>query len=1025
MRFLKWKIKKTRIKRFAKGSISIMLSFILSGVMSLAALLAESGRFQNAKQQLDEASLNSALSILANYDSDLEKRFGLYGIDSTKLSEEEYLKYLLFNSDATESGAYAGNNFSQLYHVTSGMSEMKYDLANYQVLQRQMLEYEKYRGPINIAEELLDVEKMLEELKKNIEKAIPGLEKMLEVCGAVADIADAIKKLYCLYKDVQQLQLTINSGGEKGLDEKINTTLGQGWELVEGMFSDEEWPLHDPSYIEAYEALKKAINEKVTYMKNTPKPEEPGPKPTVDVNSLKKEHEDTKAKYEEIELLSNLLIKAEELGYCDANGIVKATSIKDIFDDNISEESLNAYNLTKNSTRGEFFQSLNTKLKEHMGTEMSSVKESTLREQISLVKIKAQELKEASQKSEKAYNSANSQLNEWNQKNAALEDYNNKLNTYNENINNARDALLTVLNIVSEELGDYKSSLGSLTAALDKASKALETLEEQGTHVIEEKEGTDIFTWIKSQFVLAEEKKPEKGIQFLSTQRDKLQALKGEDITASYVFNENFSTGDLLSDSSYYMSKGQVTVFCTTLATTNILSKMAEFLDIIKAMADLVEYVNPLPSTYEFDCVVELNDNTTSILPSKINGGAGTSEGSDYEDIEDISAMLNEAKEMLSSSYYNDINAVDPNNRVSDAELTAELTMRINNLGTNMSKLFSNSSTMSFLGNATWPFVSTIFNLITLIPTLIEIINDLIFVIQHIEEAIDVIVSSLGEGILLNQYAITMFPNRTTDKNGNKHNEEISNYAGDARMYFPNNNKAVQTFSGAQVEYIIGGSSSEKENQQSTFWSIFAIRALNNIFGVLGDQTAMEVISAANIVAPLVFILWVYLESNIDMNLLVARKEVPLIKLGIYLSPEHLIDNLDQLCNAFDDIDEERAKEEELSYAAMKVDLIAEQFFDIDGMFDMEYQDYLWLFLFFTPNQTKVMRMADLIQIEMRYKKFTDGKEWNKYELRNMHTYVRCESHATFNSILPVFSLGEQGINNRGIRLKSIKYVGY
>ena len=950
-------------------------------------------------------------------------------MDSKTLSEDAFKDYLLFNSDATESGSYSANDVSKLYNVTSNEYELKYDLANYQVLKRQILEYEKYRAPMGVATDLLDVDEIIKKLKKNIEKAIPGLKNMLKICDSIADIAEAIKSLYCLFKDVQQLQLTINSGGEQDLGDAVNNYIGEGWEAVEGLFGGDQWPSHDPSYIEAYNALKDAVNVKVNYMKTTPAPPNPGPKPTENTGSLGASYQSAKTAYETADCVLKILEAVEELGYCNASEIAKPTNkISDLSGKGITSEQLKKLNLTENNTRKELFNAINSQLATILGSssQFSTYKKSELKTAISSMKSKVDSLKSDMDQKSSASSASNAKLAAWNTKNKAYNDYNDKISSYNDAIEEKRIALIDVVGVVSGELSGYKGSFTKLTSSLDKAIDAVETIKEanSATHAENKDTEPDVFTLIKSELILVEESKADVGIAFLSKQKAALEALKAEDVTDSYSFSSHFSTGDLLGESSYYMSKKQVTLFCVEVAGFDVLQKVDQLLDIFKAMWKLVKVLQPFPNTYNWDCVVNLNQSTTNILPSLINGGAGTSENPNTEDIDAISAMLDEARNMLNGGYDKDINAVDPNIRLAESELSAELTERIGRLSTNLTKLTTSSATGGLIGATSILFVSMVFDLLTLVPTLSQIIEDLIFVAQHIEEAIDIIVSSLGENYLLNQYVIDKFPNRTTDTNGDKHNGEISGYSGDTRNFFPDNTKAIQTFSGAQVEYVINGSYNEIENQQHCFWSIFVIRALNNIVGVLTDDTAMELIGACNIAAPLVFILWVYLESNIDMNMLIVDMEVPLIKYQIVLSPNTLMSNVNSICEIFDDVDESKPEDQELSYAAMKVDLVTEKMFHTDGLFKMKYKNYLWLFLFFCPNQQKTMRAADLIQMEMRFKKNPKNGSTD-FELQNLYTYTRCEATANFNSILPVLSLSNDSLNGRGFSIDCTKYVGY
>lgn len=1031
MRFFK-KITKQKFLKCANGSIAILMSFILTGILSVASLIVETIRYEEALQQLEESTINSALSILAYYDSDLADRFGLYGMDSESdsLTKETFLEYLMFNSDETDTGVYAGTELAQLYNVSSGTYELGYDLANYQVLKRQILEYEKYRGPINIAEDVLDTDEMLKKLKKNIEKAIPGLEEMLKICDSVSDIVDAVKKLYCLYKDVEQLQLTINSGGEEGAGEHINAIIGEGWELVENWFSGEEWPSHDPSYITAYNSFKTAVENKVQYMKDNQKPEDPGAKPTADVLALLQDYENAKSNYEQIEYLEILLLRAKELQYCNQEGIIQTDErISDIFNKDITEEELLLYSLDKNSNRITFFDTINSYIGSLLGADyvMENYSLTSVETALGTLNTKLKELKNSVSEKDQTYQKANMELRVWTAKNDALTTYNNSISTYDDEITSARDTLVEVIGVVAGELDSYKSSLTAISSSFDKAADALETIKEvnAGNHVISESEGENIFSKLQEEYITKEENKPIQGLAFLYEQKQKLEGLKTEDITESYVFSKNFSTGDLLHDSGYYMTKGVATIFCSEIAGYNLFENLTEFTSIFTAMWELVNVLQPLPCMFSWDCKVELNSSTTDILPSKINDESGTFSSFNATDISEITQELNSASSLLGNVYDSDINLVDPNVRIEEAEFTQEVSDRITRLSNNLSAFVINTKVGSLMSAPVAVFIVVIVQFYEIVTTLVEIVEDIIFVCKNFEKVIEVVLSSLGNNILLNQYAIDMFPNRTT-----KNNSDISGYAGAERTWTPDNTLPVQTFSGAHVEYIIGGSNSEISNQIACFWRIFVIRVIDNIAAILMDVGAMEIISACNIFAPLVFILWLYLESNIDTNLLISGQEVPLIKTEIFLSPTIkkdgddwtvFVKELEDLKVIFKDIDKNGKLEDEWSYAALKIEYLKKEFFDIGGEFKMEYKDYLWFFMLLIPSETKVMRMADLIQMEMRYKKLKTGDD---FQLKNVYTYVRCESKATLNTILPVVSLGDNQFNGK-IMLRSVKYVGY
>ena len=981
--------------------------------------MVEASRYQQAKRQIDEASINSALSLLASYDSGLASRFGLYGMNSEKMKSDAFLNYLQFNSDNIATGTYSSNNLSQLYNVTGGTYTLSYDLANYAVLQRQMLEYTKYRAPLNMASELLDIDKMIKELKKNIEKAIPGLKQILEVLNAIADIVEAIKALYCLYKDIQQLQLSL--GYVDSLGDVVNDVAGKGWEMVEGLLGGKKWPSHNPTYKQAYNDFKTAVNNKVNYMKNNPKPPDPGPKPTSDVSGLEASYKTAKTKYETASLLADLLDAAEELGYFDSQGIVDSTSkIDDLLDQDITEDDLKKLNLTKNSTRSALMSAINGKVSSVLSSsnQLSSYTSGDVAGLSGALDGVIPGLSSDMSTKYSKYYTAKAEHDEWNRKYQALKKYNEDIEGYNKEINSKKSQFKGVVDVIAGELKDYKSSLSGICDALDSATAAMGKLKEMGE---KDKNGKDkevdsysVFDTIKREYIQPELDKPDDGIEFLRGQKETLEALKAEDIDASYKFSSHFSEGDLNKDDVYFMSKTQATGFCTLLAGINLLEDAAEVVKMLEALWDLVEILQPLPYAYTPDCVVELNSQTTSILPSKINGGNGTFAVSNQDDIDAISAMLDEAKALLGGNYTGDINAVSPSNRLPDSELEEELTHRIMRLGDNLGKVLASNAAASLLASPAWWFIATVLTLATLAPTLIEIVDDLIFIAENFGLAFEIIVSSLGDGVLLNEYAVEKFPNRLTT-------DEVSGYGGDTRQLNPDNLKSRQTFSSAQVEYIIGGDYSEIVNQRRCFWSLFAIRAINNIFCVIGTPDVMEIIGACNIAAPLVFIAWVYLESNVDMNIMLKGHELPLIKLQLILSKDGLTDIADSVKNTFKDADKENFGKDELGYAAMRTDYLVEELTkNVDGIFKMEYKDYLWFFLFLVPNRTKVMRMADLIQMEMRFK-----DQYNNFLMKNLYTYVRCEVRGEFNSILPILSLNNNSLNGRGFEVSCVKYVGY
>jgi hypothetical protein len=200
----------------------------------------------------------------------------------------------------------------------------------------------------------------------------------------------------------------------------------------------------------------------------------------------------------------------------------------------------------------------------------------------------------------------------------------------------------------------------------------------------------------------------------------------------------------------------------------------------------------------------------------------------------------------------------------------------------------------------------------------------------------------------------------------------------------------------------------------------------------------MSLISACSILAPLAFIVWVVYESVVDMNLLINLDyKIPFIKTSLVLSAETLSDknSIETLINDLktygDSNDTSTGYEGKTRIGEDFTDMVSTGDEDKDkekkaekGLFYFDYEGYMNIFLFFVPNRTKVMRMADLIQMELRYKQLVNGKTVD-FLMKEAETYVRVYAEGSYNSILPVISLGNTDGGQTGWTLKSVKYVGY
>ena len=92
-------------------------------------------------------------------------------------------------------------------------------------------------------------------------------------------------------------------------------------------------------------------------------------------------------------------------------------------------------------------------------------------------------------------------------------------------------------------------------------------------------------------------------------------------------------------------------------------------------------------------------------------------------------------------------------------------------------------------------------------------------------------------------------------------------------------------YKGAELEYLLTGSNSEKGAQVGTFFNGFLLRLVSNLPAIASSDWITET-SVTGPFVVVVFVILLLLESFIDMILLVNKQSVSLIKMKAYMSTE-------------------------------------------------------------------------------------------------------------------------------------------
>ena len=178
-----------------KGSVTVLLTLLLVPFMIFSGIAADYAKIQGARTIIEGAQDLTANAALADFDLDLEQKYGLFAmaqsdlstvlepyflntIDSRRLLSEdgdEYTKTLINSLFSGEAESY--DNLIQLVNEkvdASGLDGSQ--LSNPEVLTHQIVEFMKYRGPVALGVGFLEKLKVLSEVPKQQE----AIEKKIE-----------------------------------------------------------------------------------------------------------------------------------------------------------------------------------------------------------------------------------------------------------------------------------------------------------------------------------------------------------------------------------------------------------------------------------------------------------------------------------------------------------------------------------------------------------------------------------------------------------------------------------------------------------------------------------------------------------------------------------------------------------------------------------------------------------------------------------------------------------------------------
>lgn len=180
-----------------KGMVTVMVTLLLIPSLLVTGSAVDIARIYAAKSILQDANQLAANSILASYDALLQDLYGLYAImvSDPQLATmiDEYIKVSVLGQEGQNKDM---GSFQLLYGSNlqpgSFTSANGQNLANTEVLRRQIEEYAKFRVPVVLVDELLDRLDSFEKVQKDAEV----IEDKMDLDDGLEKLTDAYEKVY-------------------------------------------------------------------------------------------------------------------------------------------------------------------------------------------------------------------------------------------------------------------------------------------------------------------------------------------------------------------------------------------------------------------------------------------------------------------------------------------------------------------------------------------------------------------------------------------------------------------------------------------------------------------------------------------------------------------------------------------------------------------------------------------------------------------------------------------------------------
>lgn len=181
-----------------KGVISLLLCLVMCPFLTIALVLTESSRYQQAIETLNEVNNSAAMSTLGNTDEYLKDRFGLLATSQEGSVDATFQKYLQSNWGVLGAGATLNSGSVDF--------ESSLSLLSQETLKQQIMDFAELTVASELVVDALDLSELMDAIKglgsiDAIMNSLNAITKTAEVASASADLVRNVNTLLTALAD--------------------------------------------------------------------------------------------------------------------------------------------------------------------------------------------------------------------------------------------------------------------------------------------------------------------------------------------------------------------------------------------------------------------------------------------------------------------------------------------------------------------------------------------------------------------------------------------------------------------------------------------------------------------------------------------------------------------------------------------------------------------------------------------------------------------------------------------------------